>query len=51
MAPAEYCIAADPFDSGIRPNPEGVKLLEAEDNHIDESEFRISSRLEKNSFY
>ena len=39
------CIDADPFDNGIRNNTEGIKLLEAEDNHIDKSKSRVFNRL------
>ena len=45
----EDCIDADPADDGIRPNPEGMKLLEAEDNHIDKSKLRIFNKLPRNS--
>ena len=46
---SEYCVEASiPVLAIPEPNPEGVKLLEAEDNHIDKSESRIFSRLEIN---
>ena len=53
LADAAYCIEADPFDGkrfgyGIRPNPEGIKLLESEDGHIDASESRQSYVIIKN---
>ena len=42
---SKYCIDSEPLGAGMEPNPEqnpeGVKLLEAEDNHIDKSEFTI----------
>ena len=42
---SKYCIESEPLEAGMEPNPEpnleGVKLLEAEDNHIDKSESTI----------
>ena len=46
----KYCVEASiPVLAIPEPNPEGVKLLEAEDNHIDKSKLRIFNKLPRNS--
>ena len=45
----KYCVEASiPVLALPKNNTEGVELLEAEDNHIDKSQFKIFSRLESN---